>query len=116
MITYDDGIAKVYSTQNIALPGEMPESKLVFKTRFCFSYYELGITRFYYAMKNGQNISAVIESYFDTSVAVNDVVVLEDGAQYIVRMVQPTINENGLRIMRISLERIEQNYEFAEID
>ena len=94
----------------------MPKLKLKFKTKFCFSYYEIGVTRFYYAMKNGQNISAVLESYFDKNIVVNDVVVLEDGSQFIVRMVQPTINENGLRIMRISLERIEQNYEFAETD
>lgn len=116
MTTYDDGIAIVYSTQNTSLPGEMPKLKLKFKTRFCFSYYEIGVTRFYYAMKNGQNISAVLETYFDKNVTVNDIIVLEDGSQSIIRMVQPSVNENGLRIMRISLERIEQKYEFSEIN
>lgn len=116
MTTYDDGIVKVYSTKNMAVVGEMPVIKIGYKTKFCFSYSEIGISRFYYAMKNGQNISAVLETYFDKTVLVNDIAVLEDKSQYIIRMVQPSINENGLRIMRLSLERTEQNYEFTETD
>ena len=116
MRTYDDGIIKVYSTKNVATAGEMPVIKIAFKARFCFSYHEIGISRFYHAMKNGQNISAVVETYFDKNIFVNDVAVLEDESQYIIRMVQPSVNENGIRIMRISLERIEQKYEFTETD
>jgi hypothetical protein len=112
--TYDDGIAKIYQTKNTAKPGEMPAGELEYKTKFCFSFYELGIARFYHAMQNGQNISAVIETYFEKNIFVNDIAVFEDGSQFHIRMVQPVVNEEGLRVMRISLERTEHSFEIPK--
>lgn len=36
---------------------------------------------------------------------------LDDGTQYQVMMVQPGTDEDGLRITRITLERVKQDYE-----
>ncbi len=111
MTTYDDGILKIYKVTNSAAPGETPVAALAFKTEFCFSYSEIGISKFFYAQQAGQTISAVCETYFDDTVRVNDVAEFEDGSQALVRMIQPTTNEDGIKIMKLSLERIEHSYD-----
>ena len=39
-----------------------------------------------------------------------DICVLEDGRQYKLAMIQPTTDENGLRVTKLSLERLGENY------
>lgn len=111
-MTFDDGVIKIYSIDNIAKPGEIPAEGLVFYRSFCFSYLSLGVTRYYEALKANQNIESVICVYYDQALNTNQIAVMEDGAQYKIRMIQQDRDENGIRIMKISLERSGEQYEY----
>ena len=111
-MTYDDGIVKIYSVVNTADAGDKPKEALEYKTSFYFSYDNLGVTRYYEALRANQLIEAVINVQWDLSVKTTDVAVMEDGTQYRIAMSQPQVDDDGLRFMRLSLERINNEYEY----
>lgn len=110
-MTYDDGVVRIYLIGDISAEGGLPVEGLVFDEAFHFAYYTLGISRFYTAKQAHQMIEAVIEIpgwkpyQNDLTVAI-----LEGGTQYIVRLVQPVVDDDGLRVTRLSLERIHEDY------
>lgn len=114
-MTFDDGVVRIYLISDISVNGNMPVEGLVYDEAFHFGYYTLGINRFYTAKAAKQQIEAVIDIpgwkpyQSDLTVAV-----MEDDTQYIVRLVQPILDEDGLRITRLSLERIDENYVIAD--
>lgn len=109
-MTFDDGILTIYKTVNTALPGEKPEVRLQEKEQFYFGYDALGINRYYTALQAQQQIEAVVNIPGWNDIQTEDVCSLESGTQYRIVMVQPTKDENGLRITKLSLERIGKNY------
>lgn len=112
-MTFDDGVLQICSVVNAADPGDKPVRQLSVVESFHFGYDQLGITRYYTAMQAHQQIEAVVNIPGWNRIAVESVAVLEDGTQYVVRMVQPQTDEDGLRITKLSLERITQNYAFV---
>lgn len=110
-MTFDDGILTIYEAKNVAEPGSKPVMKPEEKARYYYAYSELGITRFYAAKNANQQIECVVCIPGWNDVKVTDLCALDDGTQYQVSMVQPTTDEDGLRIMKLSLERVGQNYE-----
>ncbi|MFR5876327.1 MAG: hypothetical protein ACLUFN_07545 [Eubacterium sp.] len=110
MMTFDDGIIKIYCVKNISKPGDMPVTGLKYKAEEHFKYLELGITRFYQAMQNNQQIDSVIATYHNPFVRINDIVIDENGEQYKIRMLQKA-EDDGLSILKMSLERLSEKYE-----
>lgn len=113
-MTFDDGILTVWNVENTAQPGEKPVYGLTEKAQYYFGYDTLGINRYYTALQADQQISAVVIVPGWGDIKVTDVVSMEDGTQYVIQMVQAAKDENGLRIMRLSLERVKQDYELPE--
>lgn len=113
-MTFDDGIVKVYNVQNEAEPGDMPVKGLVSPESFYFHEESLGITRYYEALKAGQQIERVISIPWPAEVTINRIAVFEDDSQFQIRMVQQTHDENGIKIIRLSLERNGEAYEVIE--
>lgn len=111
-MTFDDGIVKIYGVEDIAKPGNKPKEALCFKASFCFSYAALGIQRHYAALKANELIESVICTYEDRGVRIYDVAVMEDGSQFRIVMVQPEIDENGIKIQKLSLERLNNEYQY----
>ena len=109
-MTFDDGIMKFYSVENIAAAGNKPKTVLKYKTTEKYTVTELGVTRFYYALQNNQQIDSVICTYQNRNIRVNDIAVDEFKNQFLIRMIQES-NEDGLKFLKISLERLAQNYE-----
>lgn len=109
MITFDDGILKIYEVENLSAAGDKPVKGLKLKTAEKYSIGELGVTRFYYAMQNNQQIDIVANVNLNILIRVNDVAVDEYGNQFLIRMVQLS-NDDGIRYMRLSMERLKQNY------
>lgn len=105
-MTFDDGILKIYRTENIAKPGDMPKDELVLKSEHYFGFDVLGYNRYYTALRAHQNISAVVNipDYHDISSL--DVAELEDGTRFHIRLVQSMKDENGLNITKLTLERV----------
>lgn len=111
-MTFDDGIVQIYDVVNINKPGDIPKKGLRWRAELYFSEESVGITRYYEAIRANQMIERVIAVY-RVPVNTNQIVVFEDGTQYLVRMVQHTVDENGIKISRLSLERNGEEYAFA---
>lgn len=112
-MTYDDGILTISRVINRAEPGNKPMMRLEEKEKYYYGYEELGVTRYYQAKNANQQIECVVRIQGWEDVKVTDICILEGGAQYQIGMVQPTHDENGLRMMRLTLERVGQNYEVS---
>lgn len=110
-MTFDDGILTIYDVSNSAAAGKKPEYALKEKARYYYGYERLGITRYYQALQADQKIECVVAIPGWEDVKTTDICALEGGVQYRIAMVQPDHDEDGLRIMKLSLERIGQAYE-----
>ncbi len=108
-MTFDDGIIKIYTVGNIAEPGAKPVKGLVFSESFYFGYDTLGINRYYTALQAHQQIEAVVNIPGFNQIPVEAVAEIDD-KQFTVQMVQQMTDEDGLRITRLSLERLGENY------
>lgn len=115
-MTFDDGIIILCSVENIAEPGDRPVTGLSEKERFYFSFDTLGINRYYTAMQNNQQIEAVVNIPGWGGVEATDICVLESGKQYRIAMIQAMTDDNGLKITKLSLERLGEEYEYARKD
>ena len=51
-------------------------------------------------------------TYEDRSVRIHDIAVMEDGSQFRIVMVQPETDENGIKINKLSLERLNNEYQY----
>lgn len=112
-MTFDDGILTIYDVTNIAPPGDMPIKKLTQKERYFYGYDRLGITRFYTALQANQTITAVVNVPGWGDIQNTDVAILDEQPeiQYQINLVQPETDENGLRMMKLTLERMDFAYE-----
>ena len=118
-MTFDDGIVGIYELTETIVPGKQPKKGLSLKERFHYCYETLGINRYYTALQANQQIEAVLSIpgwntiKANTHVAImadEDGVIDSNSVQYRIVMTQPTTDEYGLRITRLSLERIGDKY------
>lgn len=111
-MTFDDGVLDICAVKNLAEPGERPVVGLVEKESFFYGFDNLGINRYYTAMQNNQQIECVVNIPGWNDIEATDICVLESGKQYRIAMMQPMHDENGIRITKLSLERINEEYVF----
>lgn len=109
-MTFDDGVLTICQVTNRASPGMKPDPVLQEKERYYFTYETLGVQRYYTAMQAKQKIEAVVCVPDWGNIQTEDICILESGVQYKIVMIQNTTDENNLRITRLSLERLEENY------
>lgn len=110
-MTFDDGIIYIYTVENIAENGAKPKKGLVLRDKFFFGFDVLGVNRYYTALEAKIQLAHVVNIPGWGGVSVLDIAIMEDGTQYRVQMVQPQVDENGLRITKLSLERIVTEYD-----
>lgn len=113
-MTFDDGILKVCEITNTAPNGNKPVYKLAVKASYYFGFDVVGFNRYYTALSAKVQISHVVNIPGWDQISALSVIVLEDGTQYRLSQVQPMLDDAGLRITKLSLERITENYELAE--
>ena len=113
-MTFDDGNVKIYRITNIAEPGTKPKEALGEYETHCFGYETVGITRYYEALQADHKISDVITipDWHDIRPDVQ-IAVMEDYSQHRIRQAQKTYDDDGLKITRLSLERIGDVYAFV---
>lgn len=113
-MTFDDGNVKIYQITNIAAPGAKPKEALGEYDTHCFRIETVGVTRYYEALKADQMISDVITvpDWHDIRPD-RQIAVMEDDSQHRIRQAQKTYDDDGLKITRISLERIGDVYAFV---
>ena len=111
-MTFDDGIVGVYAIASGKDASGKPTKGIRLKEQFYFGYDVLGVNRYYTALQANQQIEAVLNTpgWNDVS-AGKDIAVLEDGTQFTIQMVQKQMDEDGLRITKLSLERLTKSYD-----
>lgn len=110
-MTFDDGILKIYSAENISDEGDLPLLELVYKSSSYFKFEDLGIQRYYTALSHNQLIDSVVAVHYDRNIKVFDIIVI-DGVQFKIDMVQHPFDEDGLRYTKLSLERLNDEFKF----
>ena len=109
-MTFDDGIVRICNVVNMSESGDVPVKGIDIGDPFCFHEETVGITRYYEAIRANQLIERVI-SIYRAMISINKIAVFEDGSQYIIRSVQHTTDEDGIKITKLSLERNGEHYE-----
>lgn len=111
-MTYDDGILCICKTVNGAKPGEKPVIKLEEKDKYYYGYDTLGFQRYYTAKQAQEQIECVVNVPGWNDIEATDICVLENGKQYRISLVQPMKDTDGLKMTKLSLERISEEYDF----
>lgn len=87
--TYNDGVCRVYSVENTAPAGFRPREGLVLKDGpLRYAERTVGATRFYAAKAAQERVDVVVRVPRREGIAVDQVAVLGDGRQYIIKQVQ----------------------------
>ena len=108
---FNDGIANIYSVDNISQPGNMPKDGLTLKVgSLRYEERTVGMSRFWAASQEQTKIARLLRLPRIDSVERADVVIPIDGKQYEIMQVQypPDIEP---ACMDLSLERLEVAYD-----
>ena len=110
----DSGTCRIYTVTDAAGNGEMPNPTLHEYGDYEWSFEDrmISYSRQYAAMGVDQQIDRIIRIW-RTPVRIGDVVVIED-EQYRINNVQPTLDDDSLKVVDLTLRRLEENYDIAE--
>ena len=110
----DSGTCRIYIVTDAAENGEMPAPTLheYGDYEWAFEDRMISYSRQYAAMGVDQQIDRIIRIW-RTPVRIGDVVVIGD-EQYRIDNVQPTLDDDGLKVVDLTLRRLEENYDVAE--
>ncbi len=110
----DSGTCKIYTVTDAAENGEMPNPTLHEYGDYEWSFEDrmISYSRQYAAMGVDQQIDRIIRIW-RTPVRIGDVVVIGD-EQYRIDNVQPTLDDDSLQVVDLTLRRLEGNYDIAE--
>lgn len=109
----DSGVLTVCSRSNITRPGKMPAEKLTKKSEHWYGERTVGYGRYFAAQQANEQVDILVRIWHDRDIRSTDYCVLEDGEQYRIVQVQHAVDEDGLRVTDLSLERLGENYELA---
>lgn len=105
---FNDGVVKIYRLENVAEEGNRPVEKLKLKETLRYKERTVGMGRYWTGFQNNVKIDRLLRVNKRNTVSTQDVAIPNDGNQYIVKQVQYI---EDLKVMDISLERIEQDYD-----
>ena len=110
----DSGTCRIYTVTDAAENGEMPNPTLHEYGDYEWSFEDrmISYSRQYAAMGADQQIDRIIRIW-RTPVRIGDVVAIED-EQYRIDNVQPTLDDDSLQVVDLTLRRLEENYDIAE--
>ena len=110
----DDGVCRIYTVTDSAENGEMPNPTLheYGDYEWAFEDRMISYSRQYAAMGADQQIDRIIRIW-RTPVRIGDVVVIGD-EQYRIDNVQPTLDDDSLKVTDLTLRRLEANYDIAQ--
>ena len=110
----DSGTCRICTVTDAAENGEMPAPTLHEYGDYEWSFEDrmISYSRQYAAMGADQQIDRIIRIW-RTPVRIGDVVVIES-EQYRIDNVQPTLDDDSLQVVDLTLRRLEENYDIAE--
>lgn len=110
----DSGIAIVFGLENVQQPPLMPVERPVEITRGYYGRRTIGVTRMYQAAGADQRIDLLIRMVWDARIRAGLMVQLEDTTdadQFRIEAVQDVEDDNGLRMIDLTLVRLEDRYD-----
>jgi hypothetical protein len=111
--TFNDGVASIYSVENIASPGGMPKEALTIKAaNVRYKERTVGMSRFWAAKQTNAKIGRLLRMPKLNSVSTQDVVIPIDGKQYKILQVQYP-EDVYPPVMDLSLERLDASYDIT---
>lgn len=107
-----DGVLRLYTLTNTAEAGSMPVEQLVQYDDRDYFYADriVGFTRQYAAMGVNQQIDKLVRIW-DTPVTIGMYAIIDDTDQYRIDNVQPLRDEEDLKVVDLTLSRLEANYD-----
>ena len=105
--SFTSGIVTVYSEQNVAPPGYLPQVQLTEKVTLRYEERSLGLQRYFNAQQNQVQVERVIRCPRYAGVTNQDVAETEDGTRYRIDMVQAVMDVYP-PCMDLTLARFEQ--------
>lgn len=102
----DSGKCRIYSVKKLATGGMKPKKERTLRSEHYFGEKVVGVARYRAAMQNNERVDMVIRIWQDRTVRPNDECEIE-GDFYTVRQVQQTVDEDGLRVTDMELERMD---------
>lgn len=116
-MTFDDGILTVYRASNVAAVGKKPDIRLTQQVQYYYHVEVIGITRYYQALQANAKVDALVSIQgWDSDIQHDDVIVLDNadgGQQFRVAVIQKWFDDRALKIRRLTLERLGENYDYA---
>lgn len=110
----DSGTMLLCRQENTNEKGFMPTPKLVPYMKHWYQERTVGLHREYLAKGVNERIDLYAYIHEDRKVRIGDYVVLGNGDQFIVHMVNHIIEENtNLRYTTITCQRLDENYDIA---
>lgn len=110
---FNDGIADIYSVENVSEKGDRPKEVLKLKYRLRFSRRTIGVKRYYEAMQAQVRLSNLIRVPVRNDISPQDVAVIS-GRQYRIEQVQH-IGDTLPPTTLLSLSRLEADYDLETI-
>lgn len=104
---FTSGIVTIYSEQNVAEPGYLPQVQLAEKVILRYEERSLGLQRYFNAQQNQIQIERVIRCPRRPGITNQDVAETEDGTRYRINMVQIVMDVYP-PCMDLTLARYEQ--------
>lgn len=108
--SYNSGLVRIYSVENVAAPGYKPEEKLIYKLTLRYDEQRLGIQRYYSGQQNQSQIERVIRVPRAGGVNNQNVAITEDGHKYRIDLVQAVMDIYPPSV-DLTLARLDQDYE-----
>lgn len=103
---FNDGIVKIGSLKNVALPGKMPKMEFQIKAYLRFKERTVGVNRYYAAAQNNIKVDRLIRCpQYDIST--QDIAVI-GGEEYKIKQVQYPEDVHP-KVIDLSLEKVVQS-------
>ena len=113
----DSGMVQICNLQNTADPGLIPQERLVPVLSALFGERTVGYNRFYQAQGVNEQVDMLIRIWRTGLAHIGMYAVLscsETDVQYRIINVQHLLDEDGLKVTDLTLQRMDQLYEVSE--
>lgn len=116
---FDAGMVQICTLQNIAEPGEMPKEALSQVSAAMFEERTVGYNRFYASKGVNEQVDLLIRVWRNNTARIGMYAVLtcsENDGQYRILNVQHMLDDDGLKVTDLTLQRMGRMYEINPND
>lgn len=107
----DSGVLTIYTLKDYYSSGRVPKQKLVEHSQHYYGERMIGFSRQYAANGVNQRIDLLARVWHDRSLIIGMYATDDEGTQYRITNVQHLIDEDGLRVTDLTMERLDKLYE-----